>query len=167
MKISQKIVELARKEIGVRESPLNSNCGPRVNQYKAATWLPADKPWYWCAAFICFIVKEAMQALNIKEHAGFKRPQTAGARDFINWSRSQDNSTTTLMHPKWNQIKAGDILVFDDISHIAFADEDGRADGVVITVEGNTGKDGSRNGDGVYRKARKVSQMRARIRINL
>ena len=49
--IPDKMVQLAREEIGVSEVD-GSNCGPRVDEYKAATWLDADKGWPWCAAFI-------------------------------------------------------------------------------------------------------------------
>ena len=36
--IPEKMVSLAREEIGVSEVD-GSNCGPRVDEYKAATWL--------------------------------------------------------------------------------------------------------------------------------
>ena len=40
--IPEKMVSLAREEIGVSEVD-GSNCGPRVDEYKAATWLDPDK----------------------------------------------------------------------------------------------------------------------------
>ena len=75
--IPDKMVQLAREEIGVSEVD-GSNCGPRVDEYKAATWLDADKGWPWCAAFICWLVREAIEDEDIL----FKRPRTAGAWDF-------------------------------------------------------------------------------------
>jgi len=66
--IPEKMVSLAREEIGVSEVD-GSNCGPRVDEYKAATWLDADKGWPWCAAFICWLVREAMEG----EAVSFKR----------------------------------------------------------------------------------------------
>ena len=39
--IPDKLVQLAREEIGVSEVD-GSNCGPRVDEYKAATWLDPD-----------------------------------------------------------------------------------------------------------------------------
>jgi hypothetical protein len=59
MKLSQKLVDLAKKEIGVEEVN-GSNCGPRVDEYKAATWLNPKKGWPWCAAFICWLFREGM-----------------------------------------------------------------------------------------------------------
>ena len=77
--VSEKMVNLARSEIGVSEID-GSNCGPRVDEYKAATWLDPDKGWPWCAAFLCWLIREAIDG----EDVAFKRPQTAGAWDFEN-----------------------------------------------------------------------------------
>ncbi len=164
MSLASKLVELARKEIGVEEIN-GSNCGPRVNEYKAATWLPADKAWPWCAAFVCWLVREAMRETGLKETATFKRPQTAGAWDFENWSLAQDQTTWTLK-PHGGDIKAGDIVIFT-FSHIGIAAEDNQHDGWIETIEGNTDFAGSREGGGVYRKRRKLSQIRSRIRFRI
>lgn len=166
-KLPAVLVALAQAEVGVREEPRDSNCGPRVNQYKAATNLTPTEAWFWCAAFICWLVREALKQTGVPQTKTFKRPTTAGARDFIRWSKEQDNSTQTKMYPKWSDIAAGDILVFNDISHIALAVKAGAMDGTVSTIEGNTGPTGSRNGDGVYRKTRRTAQMRARIRFTV
>ena len=77
--IPDKMVALAREEIGVSEVD-GTNCGPRVDEYKAATWLAADKGWPWCAAFICWLIREAIE----EDETTFKRPRTAGAWDFEN-----------------------------------------------------------------------------------
>jgi len=163
-KLAAKIVELARREIGVEEID-GSNCGPRVNEYKAATWLPADKPWPWCAAFVCWLVREAMQDTGIEDTATFKRPQTAGAWDFENWSRAQDQTTWTKK-PHGGDIEAGDIVIFT-FSHIGIAIGEPDANGYVITCEGNTDAKGSREGGGVFEKLRHVSQIRSRIRFRV
>jgi len=60
MKLAPKLVALALKEVGVEEIN-GTNCGPRVNEYKATTWLPANKPWPWCTAFIDWLVLKAME----------------------------------------------------------------------------------------------------------
>jgi len=163
MKMSQAMVVLANKEVGVEEID-GTNCGPRVNQYKAATNLPADEEWPWCAAFVCFITREAMNACGIKETAGFKRPTTAGAWAFEQWSLRQDNTTQTrrLHH---GDIEAGDIVVFT-FSHIGIATGP-PVDGRVPTIEGNTDGQGSREGGAVLRKSRRVEQIKCRIRFTV
>ncbi len=162
--LAQKIVELARKEVGVEEIN-GTNCGPRVNEYKAATWLRADIGWAWCAAFVCWLVREAMSQTGIKETAGFKRPQTAGAWDFENWSLEQDRTTQTRK-PHRGDIKAGDIVVFT-FSHIGIATSSPDIYGFVQTIEGNTDRVGSREGGAVLEKSRHVSRIRSRIRFTI
>lgn len=158
------LIRIAQSEVGVEEVN-GSNCGPRVNEYKAATWLPADKPWPWCAAFVCWCVLESMKASGIKETKTFKRPRTAGAWDFENWSLAQD-ATTWTKKPHRGDIQAGDIIVFK-FSHIGIALSSPDKNGNVRTVEGNTDAAGSREGGGVFRKTRNVSQIRSRIRFRL
>ena len=158
--VPQKMVLLAREEIGVSEVD-GSNCGPRVDEYKAATWLDPDKGWPWCAAFICWLVREAIDGEDIK----FKRPRTAGAWDFENWAKQQVANGIDLRKPTNGNIKAGDIVVFT-FSHIGLAVKDIDSSGYVVTIEGNTNGAGSREGGSVLEKKRHVSKIRSRIRIS-
>jgi hypothetical protein len=157
--IGEKMVSLAREEIGVSEVD-GSNCGPRVDEYKAATWLDADKGWPWCAAFICWLVREAIEG----EDTRFKRPRTAGAWDFENWAKQESTNGVELRKPTNEDIKAGDIVVFT-FSHIGLAVKDADSSGYVVTIEGNTNGAGSREGGSVLEKKRHVSKIRSRIRI--
>jgi len=157
------IIHIAKAEIGVTEVN-GTNCGPRVDEYKAATWLNPNKGWPWCAAFVCWVVREAMIAANVKETKTFKRPRTAGAWDFENWSLRQDDSTW-LLKPHEGDIKAGDIVIFK-FSHIGIAISD-PANGMLTTCEGNTDSAGSREGGGVYRKRRRMDEIRSRIRFRV
>ena len=157
--IPEKMVSLAREEIGVSEVD-GSNCGPRVDEYKAATWLDAEKGWPWCAAFICWLIREAIEG----EEASFKRPRTAGAWDFENWAKQESNRGVELRKPTNEDIKAGDIVVFT-FSHIGIAVKDVDSSGYVVTIEGNTIGAGSREGGSVLEKKRLVSKIRSRIRI--
>ena len=157
--VTEKMVSLAREEIGVSEVD-GSNCGPRVDEYKAATWLDADKGWPWCAAFICWLVREAIEG----EDTRFKRPRTAGAWDFENWAKQESTNGVELRKPTNEDIKAGDIVVFT-FSHIGLAVKDADSSGYVVTIEGNTNGAGSREGGSVLEKKRHVSKIRSRIRI--
>ena len=157
--IPDKMVALAREEIGVSEVD-GTNCGPRVDEYKAATWLDADKGWPWCAAFICWLIREAIE----EDETTFKRPRTAGAWDFENWARQESTHGVELRKPTNEDIKTGDIVVFT-FSHIGIAVADVDSSGYVKTIEGNTNGAGSREGGSVLEKNRHVSKIRSRIRI--
>lgn len=157
------IVTIASKEIGVEEVD-GTNCGPRVDEFKAATNLPPHESWPWCAAFVCWVVREALKSTGVKETATFKRPTTAGAWDLENWSRRQDNSTSTKKPPE-GDIQAGDIVVFT-FSHVGIAVASPK-NGFVETVEGNSDLQGSREGGAVGRHMRKLSQIRSRIRFTI
>ncbi len=163
-KLPTEIVKIATAEIGVEEIN-GTNCGPRVNEYKAATWLPSTESWPWCAAFVCWVVREALRSTGTKETKTFNRPMTAGAWDFERWSLKQDGSTNTKK-PHRGDIAPGDIVVFK-FSHIGFAISKPDVNGFVVTIEGNTDGQGSREGGAVLRKRRHVSQIRSRIRFTV
>jgi hypothetical protein len=158
--LAEKLVALAKKEVGVEEIN-GTNCGPRVNEYKSATWLDSTKSWPWCAAFICWLFREAMKDGKYT----FKRPQTAGAYDFENWCREQDNNVL-LKKPHGGDIKAGDVVIFT-FSHIGLAISEPDESGYVTTIEGNTDGVGSREGGAVLIKKRKLSSIRSRIRVSV
>ena len=159
------LVRLATAEIGVTEVN-GTNCGPRVDQYKAATWLDPKKGWKWCAAFICWLVREALEHAQFEQTKTFKRPRTASAYDFRNWSLAQDGSTQTKDRPG-RDIAPGDIIAFQSISHIGLAVSKPDKNGYFYTVEGNTDAAGSREGGGVFRKRRHTGDIRFRIRFTI
>lgn len=160
MKLAPQLVSIAKKQIGVEEVD-GTNCGPIVNLYKAATNLPPKEAWPWCAAFICWIVREAMRGGTYT----FKRPTTAGAWDFENWSRAQDSSTWTKK-PHRGDIEPGDIVIFK-FSHIGLAVTAPDKNGYLLTIEGNSNKAGSREGGSVVQQRRNESQIRSRIRFRV
>ena len=162
MKLAERLVELAKKEVGVEEIG-GTNCGPRVNEYKAATWLPPDQAWPWCAAFIDWLVMRAIE--DSGKQFTFARPRTAGAWDLENWSMKQDGSTWTKLNPQASDIAPGDIVIFT-FSHVGLA-IDAPAKGLVATIEGNSNAQGSREGGGVWKQTRKISQIRSRIRFTV
>ena len=90
-----------------------------------------------------------------------RRPTTPGAWAFEKWAVK---AGAELIKPaSKTKIRRGDILIYT-FSHIGIAVSD-ENDSRVDAVEGNTNKAGSREGDGVYKKSRKKSQVRSVIRL--
>jgi len=158
--LAEKLVALAQLEIGVEEAD-GTNCGVRVDQYKSATNLPPHESWPWCAAFIDWLVREAVRTDGPYT---FARPTTAGAWNLENWSKEQDNSTHTLRNPG-NDVKAGDIVIFK-FSHVGLCLRGAEA-GRIRTIEGNTDAAGSREGGGVFEKSRALDSIKTRIRFTV
>lgn len=152
------VARIAEGEVGVREAPRNSNRGPRVQEYQDADWLDGTG-YAWCASFICWLVQQAERDIPLP----FKRPRTAGAWDFERWAEREGLDMVKAPTPA--DIGRGDIVVFT-FSHIGLAVDDPVSDRVV-TIEGNTDQSGGREGGGVYRKVRRIGEIRSRIRLKL
>ena len=164
MKLSESIVQTALAEVGTKELG-KSNRGPRVDEYQRATWLKPGDWGAWCASFVCWVIREAMKAENIKETSGFKRPQTAGAFDFERWSLAQD-STTQTRKPCGKDIERGDLVIWS-FSHISIALGPPDSKGMLKTVDGNSNAKGSRTGGMVCEPTRHISLVRSRIRFTI
>lgn len=168
--LRQKLIDIARKEIGTVETPPNSNRGPRVQQYQSACDYSkeARTGWKWCAAFVCWTIKEWLKdpavrdALKLRTAAEVEawRPRTAAAYGFHDWAEQRgllvmDDSPDHVLH-------TADIVTFD-MSHIGIvANDEGP---LIYTIEGNTDSAGSRDGGGVFAKTRQRSFARKFIRI--
>lgn len=153
-----RMVAIASREIGVKEEGGN-NRGSKIREYQKATWLDPGA-WPWCAAWICWVVKEALTGYRAPQD--FERPRTAGAWDFERWAMEDAGQSVTLRKPAAD-IQAGDIVCFT-FSHIGLAISAPK-DGYLNTIEGNTNGGGDREGDGVYAKKRPVSKIRSSIRL--
>lgn len=136
------VIITAQHEAGVHEEGGN-NCGARVEEYLASVGLPKGNPW--CAAFVawCF------------HSAGYKGwPATGDTWAIRTWA---------LSHKCYNiAAQEGDVfLLLDhhgDPMHTGFVVS--ISNGMVHTVEGNTGGQSDTDGDGVHRKARPVGDCR-------
>jgi len=164
---AKKVVEIALTQEGVKEDPKNSNTGPEVYVYQDSTWLtPVKTPgidpkgWPWCAAFVCFCFKAVSNMDGVRY--SFTLPRTAGAYDFENWAR-KNSKYVEIIKPPFDKILPGDIIIFT-FSHIGIAISQ-VSNNKIETIEGNTNKRGSREGDGVYKKKRKLKQIRTVLRL--
>jgi len=120
--------------------------------------------WYglnhqpWCAMFVskCFAEAKASKLIAAQSSKGFSSCQIG-----LSWfaSKKQLVPVTSAM--------PGDIVFyqFDDdpaADHVGIVVSNNKLTKTLITYEGNTAKDGSgsqANGDGVYQKKRKYSQV--------
>ena len=163
MKLAQRMVLIARAEIGVQEKPRGSNRGPRVDDYQRATDLDKSQRGAWCAAFVCWCMMQAIAKEG--RPISFKRMTTAAVRFMKAWSLRQDDSTRTRDEPGLD-IQPGDIVIYR-FSHTGIAVSKPDKNGFVQVVEGNTNKDGSREGYEVCEHTRKCSAIKTRIRITV
>ena len=137
--------ELYLSQVGVRESG-GANRGPHVKAYLDAVGLPEG--YSWCAAFVswCF------QQVNVPIPKSAWVPSYAIARRFV-----YKQGRVLKRPPKYGDVMLIWYTSLQRPAHIGFIDHWGER--WVISVEGNTNQDGSREGDGVYRKRRLKKQV--------
>lgn len=132
--IRTRLVRIAQNEIGVRERTGN-NDGPRVEDYLRSVGLKKGQPW--CAAFVSWVYAKA----------GYSKPRSGWSPDLFPSARLARSALP------------GNILgvYFKNLKRIAHVGLIIKQDGdLLYSVEGNTNVEGSREGDGVYRKIRHI-----------
>jgi len=129
---NQKILSIARSQIGVREAT-GHNDGGQVQQYLHYVGFKKGAPW--CAAFVSWVFGRA----------GFDLPRTAWSPALFPAKRLTKNIQAAAVFG----------IYFPDLKRIAHCGLVERKEGHWLrTIEGNTNLSGSREGDGVYRKLR-------------
>jgi hypothetical protein len=165
--LRQHLVDIASADVGAVET--SRNRGPKINKFWSATTYPSgyvDRQPY-CAAAMCYWVREWLRdpavvaALSLTPaKAEMWRCKSARAFDWIDWAKKRE--LAVLSDSPTNRLRVGDIMVFD-MSHIGIVTDDSGSK--VYTIEANTGANGGRDGDGVFRKVRDRSLARAFIRL--
>lgn len=150
-----RVLAIARGELGVREDPPGSNTGARVRQYQAATTQPGTG-WPYCMAFVVWCCLEAGVGI---EYRGAYVPH------FEQWARDHDRWRSQL--PKaWRTRLVAVVMEFngDTIAdHVGLLER-----GDAGTIEANTSPTnaGSQaNGGGVYRRDRARGVIRGYVLI--
>ena len=132
------LLHIASSQIGIREAT-GKNDGPQVEKYLSYTGNKKGEPW--CASFVSWVFGQA----------GFEQPRTA-------WSPS--------LFPKAKLVPLGTPatvfgIYFPDKRRIAHAGiVEKQKHNWLYTIEGNTNIEGSREGDGVYRKMRHIKTIK-------
>jgi hypothetical protein len=159
--LAKAAIDFAITQIGVMEKPLGSNRGLEVDGYLRAAGLdPAGGNFPWCVAFTHFCYKQAA------ENVGLQNPhiKTAGVLD--HWNKAGTKPTVVrvtndkaVADP--GLVKPGSLFIIDlgqGEGHSGMVID--VANGRLVTIEGNTNDNGSRNGIGVFqRDARKISKI--------
>lgn len=159
---TSKALAIAALEVGVREEPPGTNRGPRVDEYVKSVGLNPDGGFSWCACFVYWCFGEASRAMEIVNPL----VKTGGVLD--HWHK------TTA-----RKIAVGDARLFADdlpgtifimsfgggLGHTGIVESlsdspDGR---MLVTIEGNTGPTGTREGVGVFRKRRALTSVKGFI----
>jgi len=138
-------------ELGTTELS-GMNDGKRVEEY--LHYVGLGKGNAWCAAFVCWVLGKA----------GINNPRSAWAPALFPQKRVvwQRNKTFRKPTDSLNLPHTGDVfgLYFPEkgrIAHVGFVDD--WQSKWVITAEGNTNAEGSREGNGVYRRRRLVNSV--------
>lgn len=163
------LVNIAAGQVGVSEIK-DTNTGVMVRNYQRATNLKGTG-WPWCAAFVCWCVKEWASRPDVMKRLGLEslnqveswRPKTAAAWGFIPKNAFGEPRPKVL--PPGTPAKLGDIICFT-FSHVGIVSGDQLDTGIIPTIEGNTDPSGGREGGGVFaRRDRKPKQVRNLIRL--
>lgn len=133
----ERLLFIARSQLGVREATGN-NDGKEVESYLKYTANKKGEPW--CASFVSWVFGQA----------GYAKPKTA-------WSPALFPMTRQLVNPAPATVFGIYFTSLKRIAHCGFVED--RHGDWLITIEGNTNVDGSREGDGVYRKRRNVKSV--------
>lgn len=126
------IMNIARAELGVREKT-GKNDGIKVEAYLKYVGFKKGNPW--CAAYVSWVFKQA----------GYPKPRTA-------WSPSLFPSARLIKEPSAGMVFGIYFLDLKRIAHCGLI-ENIQGD-FLLTIEGNTNVEGSREGQGVYRRLR-------------
>lgn len=135
------VINTYESQIGVREKGTNS--GKEVEMYLASVGLPKGNPW--CASFVAWSFQQCSN-INVKSGgwvpSWFPKNKLIFQRGKIDYIKPPQSGDLIGI---WYQNKGR-------LAHIGFYQHE--YEDFTISVEGNTNEDGSREGDGVYRKRR-------------
>ena len=127
-----RILQIASSQLGVREAT-GKNDGAAVAAYLNATGLKVGYPW--CAAYVSWVFKTA----------GYTQPRTA-------WSPALFPKARQSLEPLPANLFGIYYANLKRIAHVGFVVKIDKS--WIISIEGNTNMDGSREGNGVYQKRR-------------
>lgn len=152
------VIDVAGDQVGVREVPLGSNRGPKVDQYIRACGLdPTTGSFPWCMCFVFWCFREAAQRL------GRPNPVPQNASVHMAWQATlRLGAPVTVVtgadaRRDPSRVKPGMVFFIDTggaKGHTGLVAVN--VNGALETIEGNTTNvTGSREGIGVFRRSRR------------
>jgi peptidoglycan hydrolase-like protein with peptidoglycan-binding domain len=151
------VLRIAISQDGVRETLGSPNRGPEVDEYlRAAGYDPEKGSYSWCMSFVYWCHLQASQTLRLSNPC----PHTGGVLDA--WAKVPGHTRLAAADAYNNPglIEPGSIFFVDHGNQKGHCGIVKVSMGpVVLTVEGNTNAAGSREGDGVYQKQRRVKDI--------
>ena len=138
---------IAEVDHEVREEGGN-NKGKRVSRYLKNTDPPINVAAPWCAAFLQYCSDVAARFLGTNNPLDDVKREALVA-DYVRWAEDKRKTTT--------RPKPGDLVAFQfgkRWNHIGIVLTEPDATGWFETIEGNTGAESERDGDGVFRRKR-------------
>lgn len=147
---ASKVIDVALKEVGYKESPPNSN---RTKYGEAYGWNGVP----WCVIFLWWCFHTAGMSKLF-----YNGGKVASCSQFMNWAKISGQWVT-------GDYRRGDMVIFDFPGTSVSTDHIGIITDVtgstIVTVEGNTSATGSQsNGGMVLQKTRPLSQVIGAIR---
>lgn len=164
---------IAERETGAAENPMGSNTGARILKYFLADDLTIkgkSDGYPWCAAFVSWCIQEMVRELAASERRipGFDPPRLARAFAFENWGNEAGCRVFApprgLMAATGTRPARGDIVVYT-FSHCGIVSRVNPRDTNFSAVEGNTSKEGGREGYEVAIRPRTFAGAKVFIRI--
>lgn len=111
------------------------------------------KGYAWCACFVSWILEKSYSNINFK---------TALAREWIRFAstKSKQENIKDIKDMKYNRVYIGGWVKENGYGHVYFVDPLktilNNKQHEVVTVEGNTSINGSREGDGIFLRTRNL-----------
>ncbi len=149
--LASKVLEIAATQVGVREH--GRNRGPEIDAYNHEIGHDPEKRDPWCAIFVSAMVKRACDALGVPVPIHL----TAGCFTLDEQAPRQMRRSVPT---------AGSIFILNGHKHTGFVTAVNPETHDCETIEGNTNDGGSPEGDGVYRRHRRRSELLCFIDLN-
>lgn len=140
----QRALSIAATQVGVRE--VTRNRGPEIDSYSVDIGRDPAKADPWCAIFVCAMFQRAAKQMGIRCPV----PPTAGC-----WTL--DERTPTYLRTR--TAVPGAIFFTKGHKHTGLVVSVADGGNLIRTIEGNTDLAGDREGDGVYERVRKRSEI--------